>query len=73
MLDSLGSRVVILIGLVIATVGYYLMHQVTGSRTFFYVAGALIGLGLSVPSGSSLRYIMLNEVSAAERATTQGW
>lgn len=72
MLDAVGSRVVILIGLVIAIVGYYLMHEVEGSRSFFYLAGALIGLGLSVPSGSSLRYIMLNEVSAAERATTQG-
>lgn len=32
----------------------------------------LIGLGLSVPSGSSLRYVMLKETSMVERAVTQG-
>jgi MFS family permease len=32
----------------------------------------MLGMGLSVLAGSSLRYIMLNEVSAGERASAQG-
>jgi len=38
----------------------------------FYTSGVFIGLGLSVLSGSSLRYIMLNETSLVDRAVTQG-
>jgi MFS family permease len=38
----------------------------------FYLAGTLYGFGLSALVGSSLRYVALNEVSASERATSQG-
>jgi MFS family permease len=38
----------------------------------FITAGVFFGLGLSVLSGSSLRYIMLNEVDIHQRALTQG-
>ena len=38
----------------------------------FYAGTALFGLGLSALVGSSLRYIVLNEVAVSERAVSQG-
>jgi EmrB/QacA subfamily drug resistance transporter len=72
LIDALGSKIVIIIGLVLATAGFYLLHMAVQQKILFYTAGALIGLGLSVLSGSSLRYIMLNETSQLDRAVTQG-
>jgi len=72
MIDSVGSKIVIIIGLSLAVIGFYFLHLVEGNKLFFYAAGALIGFGLSVLSGSSLRYIMLNEVDKTDRAITQG-
>jgi EmrB/QacA subfamily drug resistance transporter len=71
-IDSIGSKIVIVIGLFLAVAGFYLLHLVAGHKLLFYVSGALIGFGLSVLSGSSLRYIMLNEVDKTDRAITQG-
>ncbi len=72
LIDLYGSRLIIILGLILAGVGFFLLHRVIESKILFYVSGALIGLGLSVLSGSSLRYIMLNEASAVDRAVTQG-
>jgi MFS family permease len=72
LIDALGSKIVIILGLVLATAGFYLLHMADQQKILFYTAGALIGLGLSVLSGSSLRYIMLNETSQLDRAVTQG-
>jgi EmrB/QacA subfamily drug resistance transporter len=72
MIDSVGSKIVIIIGLCLAITGFYLLHLVAGHKLLFYGSGALIGFGLSVLSGSSLRYIMLNEVDKTDRAITQG-
>jgi MFS family permease len=72
LIDLFGSKVVILLGLVLATSGFYLLHMADQQKMLFYLAGAFIGLGLSVLSGSSLRYIMLNETSQVDRAVTQG-
>jgi MFS family permease len=72
MLDKLGSRFVVMTGLVLASTGLIFLSRSVHSSSTFYVAGAFIGLGLSILAGSSLRYIMLNEVTALERASTQG-
>jgi predicted MFS family arabinose efflux permease len=71
LLDSIGSKIVILVGLTVAACGFYTLH-LSNHLFSFYFSGALIGLGLSVLAGSSLRYIMLNEVSSEDRASTQG-
>ena len=71
LLDRIGSKPVILTGLTLAATGFLLMFGVESSRFQFYAAGACIGLGMSILAGSSLRYIMLNEVGARQRATTQ--
>ncbi len=72
MIDTYGSRNIIILALLLSSGGFLLLHTGSESRIWFYASGVLIGLGLSVLSGSSLRYIMLNETSAADRAITQG-
>jgi len=72
LIDIYGSRLIIILGILLAGAGFFLLHRVDESRFLFYASGVLIGLGLSVLSGSSLRYIMLNETTAVDRAVTQG-
>jgi EmrB/QacA subfamily drug resistance transporter len=72
LLDIIGSKLVIIIGLSLACLGFFLLNLVNDQVILFYTGGALIGLGLSVLAGSSLRYIMLNEVTSIDRASTQG-
>lgn len=72
LIDMYGSRTIILIALVLTAAGFYLIQTGEVGKPGFYISGILIGLGLSVLAGSSLRYIMLNETSAEDRAVTQG-
>ncbi|MFB6317941.1 MFS transporter [Saccharicrinis sp. FJH54] len=72
LIDKVGSKWVILLGLLLSAAGFYLLYFFKPDKTIFYAAGALIGLGLSILAGSSLRYIMLNEVGKTDRAITQG-
>jgi EmrB/QacA subfamily drug resistance transporter len=72
LVDKFGSRFVVLIGLVFAGSGVFQMTFVGHSVSHFYIAGIFVGLGLSMLAGPALRYIILNEVSASERALTQG-
>jgi len=72
LLDKYGSRALIITGLILASIGFVLLSLVLADTTIFYAGGAFLGLGFSILSGSALRYIMLNEVSVSERATTQG-
>ena len=71
MLDRVGSRVVVLAGAALTCAGMLLVGLFPASLIIFYIASALFGLGLAVLLGASLRYIMLNESQAAERASTQ--
>lgn len=72
LIDAYGSKLLIITALLLSAAGFYLLHGINDNKALFYVAGILIGLGLSVLSGSSLRYIMLNETSMVDRAVTQG-
>lgn len=72
LLDRFGSKILIIAGLSLATAGFLLLGLLPENKMFFYSGGALLGLGFSVLSGSALRYIMLNEVSLSDRASTQG-
>ncbi|MCX6248377.1 MAG: MFS transporter [Bacteroidetes bacterium] len=69
MVDKIGSRIIIFTGLLIATVALFLLSVVLKNIIFFYCAEGLLGLGLAIRA--SLSYIMLNEVSVKERASTQ--
>jgi multidrug resistance protein len=72
LIDRYGSRLLIITGLLLATVGFILLSSITDKKLTFYLGGAFLGFGFAILSGSALRYIMLNEVSVAERAATQG-
>lgn len=72
MLDAFGSRVVVLGGTALMAVGLMLVAVVGNSVALFYLSAVLFGLGLSVLIGAALRYIMLNEAPASERASAQG-
>lgn len=72
LLDKTGSKAVIFISLVLSVIGILLISRETQVRYMFYAGTALFGLGLSALVGSSLRYIVLNEVAASERAVSQG-
>jgi MFS family permease len=71
MLDRRGSRVVVVTGAALISAGMLLVGLLTTTLIVFYLAAALVGLGLSVLLGAALRYIMLNEASLAERASAQ--
>jgi MFS family permease len=72
LLDKFGSRVLIIAGLLLASTGFVILSSAGDNRLVFYSGGVFLGLGFSVLSGSALRYIMLNEVSVSDRASTQG-
>jgi MFS family permease len=71
LLDHSGSRVVVLLGTALMTVGMLLVGFLAASLALFYVSAVLFGLGLSILLGAALRYIMLNEAPASERASAQ--
>lgn len=72
MLDKMGSRVVVLAGNGLLAAGMLLVSVFATQLALFYVAAVLVGLGLSTLLGAPLRYIMLGEAAASERASTQG-
>jgi len=72
LIDKYGSRTLVITGLILASIGFIILSRVEDDKNIFYTGGAFLGLGFSILSGSALRYIMLNEVSVSERATTQG-
>lgn len=68
--DRFGSRSVIVAGLLIASVALLLLGFPSRDTSVYYLAGAFLGFGLAIRP--SLSYIMLNEVSRTDRASTQG-
>ncbi len=70
LVDRIGSRAVIISGLVFFVISLFLLGFLQKNVNYFYVSEALLGLGLAIRS--PLSYIMLNEVPAEERASTQG-
>jgi EmrB/QacA subfamily drug resistance transporter len=72
LLDKFGSRSLVFSGLLLAALGFLAISFSWGQKIIYYSGGVLLGFGFSILSGSALRYIMLNEVSGSERASTQG-
>ncbi len=72
LLDRFGSRLVITGGTLLSAAGLLILGLFPGSLALFYVASVLLGLGLAVLLGAALRYVLLNETAASERAAAQG-
>ena len=74
LLDRFGSKVMVFGGTLLLTIGMMMLSSsalITGLWGFI-ASGAVIGLGLSSLLGAPMRYIMLNEASAADRTSAQG-
>jgi MFS family permease len=72
MIDRFGAKRIVITGLSLLGAGFYLLSLTGSHKVVYYISGVLVGLGLSVLAGSSLRYIVLNNTSTEERATSQG-
>lgn len=71
LLDKVGSKVVIIAGLVIMAAGLIGISR-PSPLALFIVWSALIGLGLSALLGAPIRYITLNETTPQDRSAAQG-
>jgi MFS family permease len=72
LLDKVGAKPVIQIGLgctILGLIGFGTLPQSTLS---FYATGSLIGLGLSSLLGAPLRYVAMQEAGASQRGVSQG-
>ncbi len=70
-LDRFGSKLVIISGTTLLTVGMMALSLVVQQWALFIAATILIGLGLAALLGAPIRYIMLNEAPAQDRAVAQ--
>ena len=71
MLDRIGSRIVLMAGTLLLSMGMAGLAIQSASLTHFYISAILVGLGMGGLVGAPLRYIMLNESQASERAAAQ--
>ena len=72
LIDKVGSRIIVIAGLFFSAFGLFLLFLSGGLLLLFYTGGVFMGLGTSMLQGSSIRYIMLNEVRPEDRALGQG-
>ncbi len=72
MLDRIGSRWVMMVGNAFVALGMFVVAFLGTHLPFFYFSAIFVGLGLGILLGAPLRYIMLNEAPASERASAQG-
>lgn len=71
-LNAVGSRLVVQVGLAGISIGALIYALADLTVTLFVVGGIIGGFGFAAILGAPLRYIVLNEASAAERGTAQG-
>jgi EmrB/QacA subfamily drug resistance transporter len=74
LLDKFGSKVMVFAGTFLLAIGMIMLSNANLISMLwgFIAAAAVIGLGLSSLLGAPMRYIMLNEASAADRTSAQG-
>ncbi len=72
MLDKVGSKIVIITGTILLTIGMFGIAENSGSLILFYAAASICGIGMGFLLGAPLRYIMLKEAYETERASAQG-
>ena len=72
LLETVGSKAVVLGGLVLAAAGLFTLGRHAASMGGFITGSILVGLGLSALLGAPLRYILLREAGEADRGASQG-
>jgi MFS family permease len=71
-LYSVGSKFIVQVGLVLVFIGVLIYGLVPLNVTWFIVGGIIGGIGLAGLLGAPLRFILLNEAKAGDRAAAQG-
>ncbi|MEO7387307.1 MAG: MFS transporter [Gammaproteobacteria bacterium] len=72
LLNSMGSRLIVQLGLVGVAIGTLIYALFELTVTLFVIGGIIGGFGFSALLGAPLRYIVLNEAQPADRGTAQG-
>ncbi len=72
MLDKMGSKAVLITGTILLSIGMFALALNSASLILFYTAASISGIGMGFLLGAPLRYIMLKEARASERASGQG-
>lgn len=72
MLDRIGSRPIVITALFLLGAGSLAIGIAPTVVSTLVIGGALIGFGLAGLLGAPLRYILLAEIQATERAAAQG-
>jgi MFS family permease len=73
LLDKIGARTVVQVGLALTVAGLSLFALLPLDWRTFYMSGALVGFGMSALLGAPLRYIALQEAGEGRRGAGQGW
>lgn len=71
LLDSLGSKIIMIAGTSILVIGLFMIGLFPESFYLFIAAGVLIGVGMATVIGSPPRYIMIVESPPKHRASGQ--
>ena len=71
-LDHIGPRTVVQIGLTLTIAGLLLFALLPLDWQNFYLSGVLVGFGMSALLGAPLRYIALQEAGDSRRGAGQG-
>jgi len=72
LLDHIGARRVVQLGLSLTVAGLLLFGLLPLDWPNFYLSGALVGFGMSALLGAPLRYIALHEAGEERRGAGQG-
>jgi MFS family permease len=72
LVDNVGARTVVQIGLALTVAGLTLLALLPLEWRNFYLAGACVGCGLAALLGAPLRYIVLQEAGETRRGAGQG-
>jgi MFS family permease len=72
LLDHIGPRSVVQLGLALTVSGLLLFALLPLDWGNFYLSGGLVGFGMSALLGAPLRYIALHEAGAERRGAGQG-
>ena len=70
-LDSTGSRKIMMVGTILLTIGLIAIAIYPNNFLLFIIAGCLVGVGLVTIIGAPLRYIVLSEAKPIERGAGQ--
>ncbi|WP_405308865.1 MFS transporter [Methanobrevibacter sp.] len=70
-LDSTGSRKIMMVGTILLTIGLIAIAIYPNNFLLFIIAGCLVGMGLVTIIGAPLRYIVLSEAKPTERGAGQ--